>query len=121
MLFEFNNQLVAQSAIEINDSGNCAIECTNEEGQYFYIIIKTLYGTTTIVFYGPILPDFHELPNNYSTSLSRMEFNQSKLEKTINFILNNRTYKITNAKEVSVEEALSTFVSLKEYLQEGGY
>lgn len=121
MLFEFNNQLVAQSALEINDSGNCAIECKNDEDQYFYIIIKTTYGTTTIVFYGPLFPDFHELPNDYTTNLSRMVYNQAKLEKNINFILNNKSYKITSAKEVSMEEALSTFVNLKQYLEEGGY
>ena len=50
-----------------------------------------------------------------------MVYNQAKLEKSINFILNNKSYKITSAKEVSMEEALSTFVNLKQYLEEGGY
>lgn len=121
MIFEFDNQLTPQNLIDVNDIGQCCIECVNKEGSYYYIVIKTSLGTTTIVTCGPVDIDLDTLPNGYTTSLKRMDYKEDKIAKEIKFFLNDRTKKIVEAKEVSLEEALNNFRDLATYLREGGY
>lgn len=121
MIFEFNNQFVPQSLIDVEDIGQCCVECVNKEGDYYYIIIKTSLGTTTIVTFGPVNVDFDTLPNGYTTSLKRMDYKEDKIVKELKLFLNDSKKKIVEAKEVDLEEALINCKDLATYLREGGY
>lgn len=121
MLVEFNNQWTPQSAIDIIDVSNCAVEWTNEEGEYFYIFTKTSYGTITLIFYGPVIPDIQQLPNNYSCELRRMEYKPDKILREIQTYMNDKKRKITEAHEIDYTTAFDSFIDLKDYIASGGY
>lgn len=121
MLVEFNNQWTPQSAIEVNEPSNCAIECINLDGEYFYIFTKTTYGTITLVFFGPVIPDIQQLPDGYSTQLKRMEYKPDKVLKEIQSYMNDKKRKISEASEVDPTTVFDYFINLKDYIEDGGY
>lgn len=76
----FNNQLVPQGLLDVESLGNVCIEATNEgAGLFYYLLIKTSLGVTSIFEYGPIEPDFDRLWENYTVSYSRFSSNDKKL------------------------------------------
>ena len=78
--FEFDNQYVPQNFIEIENIGNVCIEAINEtDGLFYYLLIKTSLGTTSIFEYGPVIPDIDKLFDNYNVSFNREPYNEKKL------------------------------------------
>lgn len=79
--FEFDNQYVPQNFIEIENIGNVCIEAINEtDGLFYYLLIKTSLGTTSIFEYGPVIPDIDKLFDNYSVSFNREQYNEKKVK-----------------------------------------
>ena len=79
--FEFDNQYVPQNFIEIENIGNVCIEAINEnDGLFYYLLIKTSLGTTSIFEYGPVVPDIDKLFDNYNVSFNREQYNEKKLK-----------------------------------------
>lgn len=114
--FEFNQQLTPQSLIDIDEIGEFAIEATNDEGLFWYLIVRTSLGTTTVASCGPVVPDVPLLPSGYSSSLFRMEYKEPKIEKTITMWLNDRNKLLTSARLIDIDEAIDQFVDLRSYL-----
>jgi len=114
--FEFNNQLVPQSLLSVDDLGECAIEATNDEGYFYYLVIRTSLGMTTIAKCGPVVPDVNMLPDGYATELVRMKYDGQKLGSVVNKWLNDKK-KLTEAKIITIDEALEQFRDLGEYMK----
>lgn len=117
MEFEFNQQLMPQNLLSVEQLGQCAIEGTNDDGYYYYLIIRTTLGICTIAECGPVVPDVVMLPDSFTTKLSRLKCDEKKLTSFINRWLNDRSKLLTDAKCISVEDALSQFRDLKEYME----
>ena len=115
--FEFNQQLVPQSLVDIEEVGQVALEGINEEGLFWYLIIKTSLGTTTIAECGPVVPDVDFLPDSYGTRLTRMPYKEDKLERYVNMWLNDRSKKLTEAKVIKVDDALDEFRDIGTYMR----
>lgn len=78
--FEFDNQYVPQNFIEVESIGNVCIEAINEnDGLFYYLLIKTSLGTTSIFEYGPVIPDIDKLFDTYNVSFTREQYNEKKL------------------------------------------
>ena len=61
---QFNNQYVPQNTLEIESVGNVCIEGIDmDDGLYYYLLIKTLMGTSSIFQYGPVVPDMKKSYN----------------------------------------------------------
>ena len=115
--FEFNQQLMPQSLIDIEQVGQFAIEAHNEGGYYWYLIIRTSLGTTTVVSCGPKIPDVSLLPSGYTCSLNKMQFNEKKLEKLISMWLNDKMKALIEAKVIEIDDVIDQIVELKDYLK----
>ena len=118
---EFNNEYLPQSLIEIPDIGNFALEAYNEkQGYFFYLMIKTMLGTATIVSYGPVVPQVTLLPESYSVNFSRVPFKDRKIKSTIAKWLNDRDKGLTEAKIIDEKVFFDEFRDMKEYLENYG-
>lgn len=117
MTAEFNQQLMPQSSVDIDEMGQFALEAWNDDGMYYYLVVRTLLGTTTIATCGPVVPDVELLPSGFSMTLDKMPYKEDKLAKTINFWLNGKDKKLTNAVTIKPEDAIENFRDLKAYLQ----
>ena len=117
MTFEFNQQLMPQNLIDIENIGDFALEGINDEGTFWYLIVKTSLGVSTLASCGPVVPDINLLPSGYCTYLCRMEYKEDKLAKQINMWLNDKSKKLTQANIIEIEDALDQFRDLGEYMR----
>lgn len=104
MTFDYLERVVVEGQLEVEDIGQCAIQANSDLGEEYYLIIKTELGWTEILDYGPFVPDIELLPYNYTIKYSRIEYNQSKIERAIDKFLNDPKRCITQAKVVCIEE-----------------
>ena len=122
MLIEYSSVFNPQNALEIKDIGHCAIEGVNDDGLYFYLVIVTVRGYSTIATCGPVIPDITELPPGYTSELHNMKFNQTKIKAAVFKWLNSskpgKSKPISSAKIICIEEALSQFRNVGEYFYE---
>ena len=114
MRLEFNNQLVPQSSLDIEDIGNSAIEAVTPDSLFFYYVNTTKFGKTTTITFGPIVPDMGFILDDFTLYVHKSEYSQPKLAKALNIWLNDKK-KLEKAKLVSIEEALSNIPDVKNY------
>lgn len=117
MTFEFNQQLMPQNLIDIENIGDFALEGINDEGNFYYLIVRTSLGITTLASCGPVVPDVNLLPSGYCTYISRMQYKEDKVAKQINIWLNDKSKALTKASLVEIEDALDQFRDLGEYMR----
>lgn len=116
MQFEFNQQLMPQSLVEVEEIGQFGLEAWNDAGYYYYLVIRTILGTSVVSTCGPVVPDIDILPSGFKMTLDKMPYKEEKLIKTISFFLNDKSKALTHAQVLPVEEAIRQFRELKDYL-----
>ena len=116
-IFEFDLQPAFMSNIDIENIGDFALEVNNDDGFFWYLIVKTSLGTSTICTCGPLVPDVDLLPSGFSQSLNRMPYKEDKLVKQISLFLNDGKKKITKAVLIPIEDAISQFRDMSDYLE----
>lgn len=104
MTFDYLTRVVVDAQLEIENIGDCVLQCRNDFAEEFYLIIKTELGWTEILEYGPCVPDLDLLPYNYQIKYSRIEYNQGRIEKTIDKFLNDPKKSITQANVCQLAE-----------------
>ena len=113
MEFKFNKEETYLNYLDVDSVGNVAIEgFTDKDNVFFYLIISTTMGTSSVFQYGPTTKDDRQ-QFNIASSLMTFEFNEKKLQKVISMFLS----KMTDANIISKEEALSHCIDIKEYLK----
>lgn len=118
---EFNNQYVPQNFIEIESVGNVCLEAINEDdGLYYYLLIKTSLGTTSIFEYGPVIPDIDKLFDIYNISFIRQPFNEKKLNLFLKKWLNDRNKGITAAYVIEEKKFLDNYKDICYTISEYG-
>lgn len=118
---EFNNQYVPQNFIEIESVGNVCLEAINEDdGLYYYLLIKTSLGTTSIFEYGPVIPDIDKLFDTYNISFIRQPFNEKKLNLFLKKWLNDRNKGITAAYVIEEKKFLDNYKDICYVINEYG-
>lgn len=123
LTIEFDNQYTPQNFIEIESVGNVCIEAINEDdGLYYYLLIKTSLGTTSIFEYGPVIPDIDKLFDSYVVSFDRMSYNEKKLSLFLRKWLNDRKKNITAAYVIDESKFLDNYkditYTIKNYSKE---
>lgn len=116
MNFEFDKELQAQNAIEIDNIGEFGLEASNEEGFYYYLAVNTIMGQTVIASCGPIIPDIEMLPNGFNCSLTKLPYKEDRINKLISLWLNDKQRKIKDVNILEYKEAALEFRHLGEYL-----
>lgn len=118
MVFEFNHQLLPQNILDIGEIGEFAIEACNDEQYYWYMVARSILGTTIIATCGPVIPDVAFLPSGFSMTLDKVPYKEEKIAKAISMFLNDRKKGITDAKVIDVIEGIDQFRELKDYLKD---
>ena len=116
---QFKYYYVSQSygSLDIEDIGNCAIEACDDRGVYKYLVIKTNLGETKVFTYGPTIPDIPIPAKSVNISFKRISYNEAKIGGIIEKFLQDPYMSITQANEVTAEEALSNCMDLIEYMK----
>ena len=120
MNFDYFTVQTVMANIDIDDIGNCAIEANNDNGEFWYLIIRTTLGSTQVFEYGPTI---HTglMEKTVNCSFKRIEFTEAKVIKRIKEFLNNPYKNITQAKEMTIEEALEQCDDMLIYMKENTF
>lgn len=111
MTFDYLERVVVEGQLEVENIGECIIQANNDLGEEFYLIIKTELGWTEMIEYGPCVPDLTLLQMSYQITYNRFEYNQSKIERSIDKFLNNPKRAITQAKLVELDDIYEALVN----------
>ena len=111
----------AQAELIIEDVGNFAIKAFGDLGYEFIIIVETRLGNTRLFTFGPVIPDIDLLPQSCECSIKKFSFSNGKIIKEVRSILNNPYNKITQAFEVTKEEALVDCRNLVQVMNEDNF
>jgi hypothetical protein len=103
MTFDYLERVVVEAQLNVDDIGQCVILGRNDIGEEHYLIIRTEMGFTEQILVGPVCPDIDILPFNVSINYTRYEFNQGKIERTIDKFLNDPKKVITQAEVTSFD------------------
>lgn len=103
MTFEYLQRVVVDAELVVDDIGQCVILGRNDLGEEHYLIVRTEMGWTELITVGPVCPDIDILPFNVSIIYSRFEFNQGKIERTIDKFLNDPKKMISQAEVTTLE------------------
>lgn len=115
--FEYLSRIVVENDIEIEDIAECAIMANNDLDERWYLIVSTELGVTDIFEMGPVIDNMEMLPDFYSCTYKRIGYSEYKISKAIDSFLNNPSRGITQAIEVSKEEAKSKFFDLARFIK----
>ena len=115
MIFNYNQQKVFMSSLEVEDPGNTALRIENVEGFDYYIIIKTIMGKTSIFKFGPIMSDVDLFINGFSSSYVKMNYKEKTINKAISQFIND-PYKgmISNIEVLTHDDVINTFPNIRE-------
>ena len=111
----------AQAELLVDDVGNFAFKAFNDEGCEFILIVETVLGNTRIFTFGPVIPDFTLLPKSCSCNIKKMIFTPAKIIKEVTGFLTSPYNKITQAFEVTKEEALADCRNLVQVMTEDNF
>lgn len=116
MNFEFDIEHIANNSIEIDDIGNICLVGVNERGLEYYLIIKSDLGIVQTIEYGPLQPDFEQLPPTVNYQYSRFEWNQVKVLNTIKSFLNNSKYALKQVEIISIDEVKQLIRNMVDFI-----
>ena len=115
MVFEYQEIKTCTASIEVEDIGNCCLISRNLIGEERYLMIKTDFGSTQVILYGPNVPDIDQLPMSVIYSYNRYDFNDRKIIKTIqNFIADADQVEVTDFDTIK-ENVKNLIDHLEEY------
>lgn len=114
--FEYLYDVKAMGTLDVDNVGNVVISATNLLYQEYFLIIKTEYGRSKIIQYGPVWVEEDIKPNFISYTYTEMDFSSSRLETIIEKFLNNPKYCVSQAKVIDLDEAISRIKDLIEFL-----
>lgn len=103
MTFEYLQRVVVDAELNVDDIGQCVILGRNDIGEESYLLIRTEMGWTEQITVGPVCPDIEILPFNVAVLYSRYEYNQGKIERSIDKFLNDPKKMISQAEVVTYD------------------
>ena len=116
--FEYFYTQQINGVLQIENIGECCIEACTDLHECYYLIIRTAQGVTRIFQYGPIVPESGILEKSCKCSFKRIDFDERKINKTIDAFLNNPYSNITQAQEIPIENALNNCIDMIEYIKD---
>lgn len=116
MIVNYSGEVNFLGELDIDNIGEFALECNNDEQYFWYYVVRTSLGMTSIAYTGPIAPDVELLPNNFKQGRFIIPFNEGKILRDVSAFLNDKDKKITQARVIEIDDAISEFINLRDYL-----
>lgn len=120
MIIDYNAENIFTKQIDLVDPGNCTLRCTGSNINEYYILIRTYFGRTYVLKYGPLLPDLGTLNDSFELSYKTFDYKESKIQKEIEKLLQDERKEIVDVEELTAEEVLKEFPDIaKNFLEIG--
>lgn len=113
MIFEYSVQKTFNESIDVVDIGNTALRCHGSKLDFYYIILKTVMGKTSILKFGPVMPDIDVLFNDFTVSYKKIDYKENLIEKEVDKFINDYKKEITLVEEITEYEAWQDFPDIQ--------
>ena len=104
MKFDYACTIMVNGQIDIDNIGDCVLVARNAQSEEWYLLVKTVLGWTSVVEFGPVVPDIDMLTKSTTCKYSRFEFSEGRLIKIIDKFLNDGSRMITQVSISDIEE-----------------
>lgn len=115
--YQYLPTVTYMDTFNIENIGECAIECCNDLGEAYYLWTTTSLGMTKILQYGPELDGIPPAYCNYS--YQQFQYSEMKIDKLIAKFIGDPKKAITQIREIDPEELVMKLVDLKEFMLDG--
>lgn len=109
MLYDYNMQKLFTQTVEVDDSGNCCLECETPDGDFYYLKTQSIMGMVYCLKFGPIMPDLDVLDSDFCLEYRKFKYSQKSIDKEINGFINDPKKGITevrNTDEMTIMNAI---------------
>ena len=117
MIFEYSVQKTFNETIDVVDIGNTALRCQGKKLDFYYIILKTVMGKTSILKFGPVMPDADVLFNDFSVTYKKIDYKENLIEKEVDKFINDYKKDIIMVDEITEYEAWLDFPPIKQFFE----
>lgn len=116
MTFNYLYSLSSTESFDVSDIGNFTLSCTNNLGQEYFILVRTKYGITRILTWGPRWVDMETACNNVTVSFQEFQFSASKLETLVDRYVNDAKKSITQVTVLEDFDLLNMIPDIRGYI-----
>ena len=114
MIFEYSVQKTFNETIDVVDIGNTALRCQGKKLDFYYIILKTVMGKTSILKFGPVTPDIDMLFTDFTVSYKKIDYKENLIEKEVDKFINDYKKDISLVEEITEYEAWQDFPAIQQ-------
>ena len=114
MTFEFSVQKTFNESIDIVDIGNTALRCTNSLLDTYYMVIKTVFGKTSIIKFGPVCTEIDALLDDFTVNYKKIDYKEVLICKEINKFINDFKKGIDKIEEITDYEVWQDFPDIQQ-------
>ena len=101
--FDYFYTMQPMDSYECEDISNFTLNINSDNAFEYYIDVYTELGETTIKHYGPLLMDSNEFRENFEFKYYKFQFNENKIIKLVDKLINNSKILITQVTEIDKE------------------
>lgn len=106
-IYDYHMTKVFTDSVVVDDAGNCSLECTNEEGEFYYIKMQACEGFVYCMKFGPVCPDLDFLDGDYSFEYRKFKYSIKGVDKEIKGFINDPKKQITSVVVVDEDTVLN--------------
>ena len=117
MIFEYSVQKTFNETIDVVDIGNTALRCHGPKLDFYYIILKTVFGKTHIMKFGPVMPDISLLLTDFTVNYKKIDYKENLIEKEVDKFINDYKKGITLVEEITEYEAWQDFPAVQQLFE----
>lgn len=117
--FEYLYTQQATGCFDIDNIGNFALSCFNDNFEEYILIAKTTQGWTQLLSYGPAYRgdiDYHIYMGTKNCKYECIEFSSQKISSVVHRFINDPKKKITQVEVIEINEAYDKINPIKELL-----
>lgn len=111
MTYEYNMEKVYTKAVDIEDPGNCCIECSSPDGSCYYLRTQSVMGFVYVLKFGPLLPDLDvldpDIKNPFELVYKQIKYSEKSIDTEIKGYINDPKKVIKDITEIDEQELLS--------------
>ena len=105
--FDYAYDYVATAQLQLDSIGNTCIKAVNDIGDTWYLIVDTQLGVTNLTMFGPVYLEGTQLQKKFSFYKETFDYNENKICKQIEKLLNDEKKFVSQATEIDRDEAIS--------------
>ena len=119
MLINYNVQKTYTDTLQVDDPGNFCLRCLLITGDSYFIAVQTRLGKTSILKFGSIIEDLEELGDQFFLSYNIMDFDEKKISKSVDQLINDPRKKILQLMTVELEDVLNNIPNQAKFIFRG--